>query len=941
MLDSQLRAGWPARVGFAFFPTDTHYVRSPRPFANPQIREKLLIMIAVPLTVIVLLVTLFVQLDGATERVATEVRRSNLALEASAAVLTTLVDAETGMRGYVFTGMRTFRDPYDRAATLLESRIAALEPLAEGGPRRETPTEIATRARRAFALMKREVKLAERGERARAAAEIERGSQKRTMDEARASIARFEGSETARRDEDVARASVLWRRGTELGVIGLLIGFAVTTTLYLTISRNLVARLRALGANALAFAGGTVPAKALAGNDEITRVDESLAEMFRLLAKRQELLERYELLVEHTSDIMLFVDSENRVVEANAAALRAYGYTRPEITNRTFAELYAPDTLADMPAMLARARSRETTGLGAAALETTYMRRNGTTFQADVTLAATAENGLVTAIIRDISARRLADAAAALAFERAIQASRLKSEFVATMSHEIRTPMNAIIGMNELLFETTLDEEQREYAETVRGAGRALLHIIDDVLDFSKIEAGHMELEAIDVDIVETVESSVALLVPGAVRKGLSVDTFIDPAIPRFVRADPVRLRQILVNLVGNAVKFTATGGVVIDVTLAAEAEQTSLLRFAVKDSGIGIDPVAAAGVFLPFAQADGSTTRKYGGTGLGLSISRRLVELMGGELAVESTPGNGSTFMFRAAFAHSSKQAATERYPLPGEYRALIVDDDPASRAIFERYLASWGIETDVASNARDALELLAEGADLRTSYDVAIVDCLMPHIDGLQFGKLVKADARLAQIPMILVTAFDDRGRGKAAIAAGFSSYLTKPVQQSQLFNSIAEAVHGVEPLPVALPAPETTREVRSGDKRVLVVEDNPVNERLAMQQLKKLGYLASSVGNGLAALEFLKRESCDLVFMDCQMPVMDGFTATRAIRKTEAKTGAHVPIVAMTANARSEDRARCLAAGMDDYLAKPIQMDAARSMLERWIPRTSIAS
>ena len=920
--------------------------RDPAVRISLKIREKLLILVAVPLSLIVLLVVLFAMLYGSTQQAVAAARESNVSLDASASVLAASIDAETGMRGYVFTGIRAFVGSYEQAAASIDGRIATLESLPDDGDhaRHQAALLAGTDARSAFALVRREVVLTERGQRRQAVAEVVSGTQKFAMDELRASIARYDGLETARRDEGSRNLKSLWQHGTFLLAVGLIVAFAITTILYLTISRNIVARLARLGENALSYARGVAPEKELRGDDEINKVDTSLREMFRLLDKREQLLSRYEILAKQARDIMLFLDASHRVVEANAAACAAYGYSREEMTSLRLADLQAPGATGDIVTMLAQTGAHEAT-----VFETTQIRRNGLTFAAEVALTATTSNGLVVAVVRDVTARRLADEAVAASFERAIEASRLKSQFVATMSHEIRTPMNAIIGMNELLFETKLDAEQREYATTVRDAGQALLQIIDDVLDFSKIEAGRLELETIDMEVAATVEAAAALLVSQANRKGLSVMTFIDPRIPHFLRADPVRIRQILVNLIGNAVKFTSTGGILVEVTLSDADEETATVRFTVADTGIGIEPAAVALLFEPFAQADSSTTRKYGGTGLGLSISRRLVELMGGELAVESTLGEGATFGFTARFARSSKVVASDKYLLSGEYRALIVEDDPAARAIFHRYLTSWGIAVTAVANGAEALACLHERA-LREPFDIAILDYMMPHIDGLDLGRQIKADPRFANVRMILVTAYDSRGRGKSAIAAGFSSYLMKPVHQSQLFNAIAEAVHEGS-VPVARSAPEhvepppaesteAVAEPATG-KRVLVVEDNVVNQRLAMQQLKKLGYVPVSAGNGAIALAFLENNSYDLILMDCQMPIMDGFSATHEIRNLEATRGTHVPIIAMTANALAEDRVNCLAAGMDDYLAKPIAIEGLRAMLDRWMAQTADVS
>ena len=574
--------------------------------------------------------------------------------------------------------------------------------------------------------------------------------------------------------------------------------------------------------------------------------------MFDLLDQRHSLLERYELLAENAGDIMLFIDGDNRIVEANAAARRAYGYSREEIVTRTFAELHAPSALANMPTMLARARAHEAT-----VFSTAQQRRNGATFEAEVALAAATADGLVVGILRDTTARRLADEAIAASFQKAIEASRLKSEFVATMSHELRTPMNAIIGMNELLFETELDAEQLDYAETVRESSRLLLEIIDDVLDFSKIEAGRMELALVDLDVAATVESAAVLLASKAAQKGLSLTTFIDPQISRPVRADPVRLRQILVNLIGNAVKFTTTGGVGIDVALVASDENASTLRFSVKDSGIGVDPATAGRLFEPFLQIDASTTRQYGGTGLGLSISRRLAQLMGGDIAVESTPSEGSTFTFEATFPHSSAHAGIDSAP-SGVHSALIVDDDTASRDVVKRYLSAWGVTVTAVPFAEDARALLRERYTEGGTFDVAILGAMRID-DMLELGERIKSDPVTCGLKLVLASADGSRKAREAAASVGFSYHLTKPVQQSQLSLSVSQASGPLETRKLAFESVRASvKPVPARHRHVLVVEDNPVNQRLATQQLKKLGYLVTAAENGRVALDCLSRDS-----------------------------------------------------------------------------------
>ena len=633
----------------------------------------------------------------------------------------------------------------------------------------------------------------------------------------------------------------------------------------------------------------------------------------------------------------------------NAGFTRITGYSAKEAVGAHAGFLRGPQT---DPYKLQQIQDAMVQGTSLT-LEMSYQRKDGTPFIGEIHMSPVHSDdagiGHYIGLLNDIDLRKQAEEALRDARDQALENSRLKSEFLSTMSHEIRTPMNGIIGMTDLLLDTALDDEQRDFTGIVRDSAQALLVIINDILDFSKIEAGKLEIEVTDFSCSQVVEGTVELLGAKARESALTLTSFIDPALPPRLRGDPTRLRQVLLNLIGNGIKFTQSGGVEV-LALCSTVGQDQMLRIEVTDTGIGIPAQTQSKLFQSFTQADSSTTRKYGGTGLGLAICKRLVELMGGHIGIESEPGKGSTFWFTlpllASNASNTNQPALHKVPNTTALRILVVDDHASDRKVIHRYLNSWDMPNDGASSAAEAIKLLHDAIDVGVPYQIALIDFVMPGMNGIELAQHLRADPRFDALRLVMLSAHDQREVCANALAAGFAACLSKPVRQSLLFESLVdqdvEINNVLDPQLAALasqniPNPENLLENRH---LILLAEDNLVNQKVAQLQVNKLGYALHIVDNGEKAVQAIAASASGAapayaaILMDCQMPVLDGFEATAAIRESQSPDAPRIPIIAMTANAMQGDRDRCLAVGMDDYLSKPIKPEELRDVLAKWV-------
>jgi PAS domain S-box-containing protein len=649
--------------------------------------------------------------------------------------------------------------------------------------------------------------------------------------------------------------------------------------------------------------------------------------------------ERTRLILENALDAVITMDQMGRITDWNPQAEATFGWSCQEVIGCSLAETIIPTSYrAAHQRGLQRFLAIGNGPVLNKRIEITALHRDGREFPVELAISPMhmGQSFIFSAFIRDITERKRAEAELHQAKEAAEAAAKTKGEFLANMSHEIRTPMNGILGMTELALDTPLTPDQREYLTTVKASADALLGIINDILDFSKIEAGMLALDAVPFALRDSLGASLKTLALQAHAKGLELAYRVQSEVPDLVVGDPGRLRQILVNLVGNAVKFTQHGEVVVAVEAASPVTETVTLHVAVQDTGIGIPADKQHVILEPFMQADGSTTRQYGGTGLGLAISRQLAELMGGRLWLESEVGRGSAFHFTARFGVQPEPGVQPMPTIPVDVRqlpVLVVDDNATNRRILHDVLAHWQLQPTIVDGGQAALAKLTEARDAGTPYALVLLDARMPEMDGYTVAARLRQDPTLVGATILMLASPDLAGDAARCRELGISTYLTKPLAQSDLWGAIMTTLrkpaHDDRPAP---PVPPAILSDRPRGWRILLAEDNVVNQMLAVRMLEKRGHQVAVVGTGKAALAALAQHSFDLILMDVQMPELDGFEATATIRARERNSGGHLPIIAMTAHAMKGDQERCLAAGMDGYVAKPMKAADLYAAIDR---------
>jgi two-component system, sensor histidine kinase and response regulator len=889
--------------------------RLARSIAAPTLAVLALVLVLISGTFAVLLVSV-----RDFDRVTRSAGRAERILSLSAGAERDIVDVETGLRGYLLTGEPRFLEPYHAGRLHYRGDFLAMAQLVTDPAQKRRLGELRGAVESyvegyAVPLRERSAGLSDRE------LALTTADGKRRLDALRARFDAFNHAEERISAARRARAGSRGNRSILIAAAGVAGGALVLLLLGLYLHRAVLRPVRRVTVAARRLASGNREARVpAAGRGEVALLAASFNAMADALGEREEELrvagDRLQGILDHASTMISVKDVEGRYLLVGRRWEQMTGRSAAEVVGRTEAELMpgaTPSHAADLE-VIRTGRLLE--------YERDTLTAEGARSHLTVKFPlkdADDEVYAVATMTTDITDRKRA-------LEEAVEASRSKSEFLANMSHEIRTPLNGVIGMTDLLLQTDLTGEQRNYAQTAASSGEALLGVIDDILDFSKIEAGKLELDVHDFDLRDAVEDTSEMLAPQAHGKGLELTAFVASDVPAMVRGDRGRLRQVLTNLLSNAVKFTHRGEVAVRVELLERDDAGAKLRFEVSDTGIGIAKGKLDKLFESFSQADTSTTRRYGGTGLGLAISRQLVHLMGGEIRAESGAGRGSRFSFVVTLAEAEDACPAPRPVLTAALKVLAVDDTATNREIVGAYLRSGGHDSTAVGSGADALAVLHAAAAAGEPFDVVVLDGQMPGMDGFELAAAILDAPALRGVRLVMLASTGDhRARAREV---GIPTYLTKPVRREHLLDAVADAIRRDEaetPAPAAAsPGPGV---------RVLIAEDNEVNQLVIEKMLTKRGFTVDIAADGVEALARLATGSYAAVFMDCQMPNLDGYMTTGRIREQEG-AGERLPVIAMTAHAMKGDRERCLEAGMDDYLPKPLRPDALDEVLERWL-------